>query len=229
MKTRIFALLLILTLAGTVTFAQSSDKSKMSFGILGGVNFQNLNGKDASGDKLTNEMILGYHAGLNVQIPIAPQFYFQPGLMFSTKGAKNTYTILGTEITRTTKLSYIELPLNLVYKGALGNGFVMLGFGPYVGYAIGGNYLTEGGSVTYDNKIVFKGTITENDDENHATFKTLDVGGNIFAGYEMSSGIFLQFDTQLGMVKINPENTGNTNDKTAVKNTGFGLSVGFRF
>ncbi len=229
MKTRIFSLLMILTLTGTVTFAQSSDKSGMSFGILGGVNFQNLNGKDAGGDKLTNDMILGYHAGLNVQIPIAPQFYFQPGLMFSTKGAKNTYKILGTEITRTTKLSYIELPLNLVYKGALGNGFVMLGFGPYVGYAIGGKYLSEGGSVTIDNKIVFKGTIEETDDESHATFKTLDIGGNIFAGFQLGNGIFAQLDTQLGMVKINPENKGNSNDKTSVKNTGFGLSLGFRF
>ena len=206
----------------------AQNTGKMSVGVLGGVNFQNLNGKDASGDKLTNEMILGYHAGLNIQIPIAPQFYFQPGLMFSTKGAKNTYTILGTDITRTTKLSYIELPLNLVYKGALGNGFVMLGFGPYVGYAIGGKVLTEGGSLTNDKKIVFQGTV-ENDDESGATYKALDMGGNIFAGFEMSNGLFLQFDTQLGMIKINPENKGNTNDKTSVKNTGFGLSLGYRF
>ncbi len=227
MKTRFFALLMMLLLTGSITMAQSTGK--LSVGVLGGVNFQNLTGKDAGGDKLTNDMILGYHAGLNIQIPIAPEFYFQPGLQFSTKGAKKTYTILGNEITRTTKLSYIELPLNLVYKGALGNGFVMLGFGPYVGYAIGGKYLTEGGSVTIDNKIVFKGTIDEADDESHATFKTLDMGGNIFAGYEMSNGIFFQFDTQLGMIKINPENKGNSNDKTSVKNTGFGLSLGFRF
>lgn len=227
MKTRIFSLLMMLVLTGSMTMAQSIGRS--SFAVLGGVNLQNLNGTNSAGDKLTNDMILGYHAGVNIQLPIALGFYFQPGLMYSTKGAKKTYTILGNEITRTTKLSYIEMPLNLVYKGQLGNGFVMLGFGPYVGYAIGGKYLTEGGSVTIDNKIVFKGTITENDDENHATFKTLDVGGNIFAGYEMSGGIFLQVDTQLGMVKINPENSGNSNDKTSVKNTGFGLSLGYRF
>lgn len=229
MKTRTFYLLMILTLSGAMAFAQSTEKAKMSFGVLGGVNFQNLTGTNSHGDKLTNDMILGYHAGVNIQIPIAPQFYFQPGLMYSTKGAKNTYAILGNEITRTTKLSYIELPLNLVYKGALGNGFVMLGFGPYVGYAIGGKVVTEGGSVTIDNKIVFKGTIAQDDDETHATFKALDMGGNIFAGYEMSNGIFFQFDTQLGMIKINPENTGNTADKTSVKNTGFGLSLGYRF
>ena len=227
MKTRIFSLIMMLVLTGSITMAQSTSRS--SFAILGGINLQNLNGTNSAGDKLTNDMILGYHAGVNIQLPIALGFYFQPGLMYSTKGAKNTYSILGTEVTRTTKLSYIELPLNLVYKGQLGNGSVMLGFGPYVGYAIGGKYLTEGGSISIDNKIVFKGTIDEADDESHATFKTLDVGGNIFAGYQMSSGLFLQADTQLGMIKINPENNGNSNDKTSVKNTGFGLSLGFRF
>ena len=112
MKTRFFSFLLIFVLSGTLALAQSSGK--MGFGLLGGVNFQNLNGKDASGDKLTNDMILGYHAGVNIQIPIAPEFYFQPGLLFSTKGAKNETTVLGTTFTSTTKLMYIELPLNLV-------------------------------------------------------------------------------------------------------------------
>jgi len=86
MKTRFLTILTILALSITMASAQGTDK--MSFGVLGGVNFQNLNGKDMSGDKLENEMLIGFHAGVNVQIPIAPQFYFQPGLIFSTKGAK---------------------------------------------------------------------------------------------------------------------------------------------
>jgi len=229
MKTQIFSLVLILAMSGSIAIAQSTDKAKMSFGILGGVNFQNLNGKDASGDKLTNDMILGFHAGVNVMIPIAPQFYFQPGLMYSTKGAKATYTVLGNTITQTTKLTYLEVPLNLVYKGALGNGFVMIGFGPYLAYGIGGKVLTKGGSVSLDNKITFKNTIETGDDPSIPYYKAFDAGGNIFAGYEMASGIFAQFDTQLGMLKINPENKRNTDDKSSVKNTGFGLSLGYRF
>ncbi len=229
MKTRIFSLLMILTLSAAVAFAQNSEKAKMSFGILGGVNFQNLNGKDAGGDKLTNNMIMGFHVGANVQIPIAPQFYFQPGLMYSTKGAKGTYTVLGTTITQTTNLSYLELPLNLVYKGALGNGFVMLGFGPYIGYAIGGKVLTKGGSLSLDNKITFKNTIETGDDPTMPYYKAFDAGGNIFAGYQMANGIFAQFDTQLGMIKINPKNNRVSDDKASVKNTGFGLSLGYRF
>ena len=227
MKTRIFSLLLMLILTGTLAMAQSSGK--MSFGILGGVNFQNLNGKDASGDKLENDMIIGYHAGVNVQIPIAPQFYFQPGLLYSSKGAKNTYTVLGTEYTSTTKLSYIELPLNLVYKALVGNGYFMLGFGPYVGYGFAGKVLTEGGSLSLDQKIKFTSVVETGDDLTVPYYKAFDFGGNIFAGYELANGIFAQFNTQLGMVKINPEYKIAPDDESVVKNTGFGLSLGYRF
>lgn len=227
MKTRFLTILTILALSITMASAQGTDK--MSFGVLGGVNFQNLNGKDMSGDKLENDMILGFHAGVNVQIPIAPQFYFQPGLIFSTKGAKNTTTILGVDYTTTTKLSYVEMPLNLVYKAMLGNGYFMLGFGPYIGYGIGGKVITEGGDISLDQDIEFQNVVETGDDLTVPYYKALDFGGNIFAGYEMSNGIFIQFNTQLGMVKINPEYKILPDDESIVKNTGFGLSLGYRF
>ena len=188
MKTKLISIALILMLSAPLAIAQSTYNGKTSFAILGGVNLQNLNGKDIAGNKLENDMILGFHAGVNMQIPIAPEFYFQPGLLFSTKGAKN--------LTSTYKLSYIELPLNFVYKGLLGNGFVMVGFGPYVGYAI-----TKG-----------------------EEFKPFDAGGNVFAGYELAGGIFLQLNTQFGMLNIK-----DSSDKSSFKNTGFGLSIGYRF
>lgn len=186
----------------------------MSFGILGGVNFQNLNGKLSSGDKLENDMLLGFHGGVNVQIPIAPEFYFQPGLMYAIKGAKNTYTILGSEFTDETKINYIEVPLNLVYKGALGNGFVKLGFGPYVAYGISGKQVFEGNSLTFERGV---------------DYNAFDAGANIFFGYEMASGMFLQLDTQFGMLNINPEDGNSSGSNSTAKNTGFGLSLGYRF
>lgn len=226
MKTKLISLLMILTLSGSLAIAQGT--SKMSFGLKGGVNFQNLNGKDYSGNKLENDMLIGYHAGVDVQIPIAPQFYFQPGLLYSMKGAKNTYSVLGTEYTNTTKLSYIEMPLNLVYKALLGKGYFMLGFGPYVGYGFSGKVITEGGSSTVDQKIKFQNVVETSDDPTVPYYKAFDVGGNIFAGYELANGLFFQFNTQLGMIKINPEYKILPDDKSSVKNTGFGLSLGYR-
>lgn len=225
MLNKLISIALILVLSASFATAQTKGQTKMSFAVLGGINFQNLNGKNLSGDKLKNDMLMGYHAGVNVQIPIAPEFYFQPGLMFAVKGAKNT----NGSITSTTRLNYIEMPLNMVYKASLGNGFVMLGFGPYVGYGIGGKVKTTGGSITLDQNVEFKNVVETGDNLTTPYYKAFDAGGNIFFGYEMASGIFIQLDSQFGMLNIRPEYKGLTTDKSTVKNTGFGLSLGYRF
>ncbi len=225
MKTRIISFILILMFSATLAMAQSMDKAKTSFAILGGINVQNLNGKDMDGNKLKNDLIFGYHLGMNVQIPIAQQFFFQPGLLFSTKGAKDN----NGSLTNTYKLSYIELPLNVVYKALLGKGSFMLGFGPYIGYAIGGKVITEGGSERLETNIEFKNVVEENDPFTVTYFKSFDAGGNVFVGYELVSGIFFQLNTQFGMVKINPEDRRISNDNSSIKNTGYGLSLGYRF
>ncbi|NDP19905.1 MAG: PorT family protein [Paludibacter sp.] len=220
MKNKKFSILLIVLLSASFTIAQ--EQSKISFAILGGVNFQNLNGIAYSGDKLNNDMLLGYHAGVNVQIAIAPEFYFQPGLMYATKGAKNT--IISDK--SSTTLNYIELPLNMVYKAALGNGFVMLGFGPYVAYGISGKMKDAIGNIGVTKNVMFQNSV-DNPLELAYSYKAFDAGANIFFGYEMASGIFLQLESQFGMLNINPE--GSTNDKSITNNTGFGLSLGYRF
>ena len=224
MKTKLFSFVLILILSASLAMAQGTQ-TKISFAILGGVNLQNINGKDWNGDKLNNDLIVGYHIGVNAQIPFAPQFYFQPGLLFTTKGAKWTD---GSEIT-TDRLSYIELPLNVVYKGLLGTGYIMIGFGPYFGYAIGGKSTTDDGSETVKSDIEFTKVVEAGDPTSICYYKAFDVGGNIFAGYETAGGLFFQLNTQLGMIKINPEDNRITDDQSVYKNIGYGLSVGYRF
>jgi hypothetical protein len=225
MKTKLFTIALALILSTNFANAQSSEKTGMRFGILGGVNLQTFNGKDFSGDKINNDMIVGFHGGVNVQIPIVPEFYFQPGLLFSTKGSKNT----SGSVTSTYSLSYIELPLNLVYKGSIGSGYVLLGFGPYVSYGIMGKAKYEGGSISYDDDVIFQNVVEMSDPLLGTYFKAFDAGGNIFAGYEMAGGLFIHLNTQFGMLKINPEDNRLPNNKTEIRNTGFGLSLGYRF
>ena len=210
MKTIQISLILVFTLFVSSAMAQSGVIGKTSFAVLGGVNFQNLNGKDVGGNKLENDMIIGFHAGVNAQIPVAPEFYFQPGLMFSTKGAKVS--------TNTYKLSYVELPLNFVYKALVGNGYFMIGFGPYVAYGIGGK------------DIEFKKVVESGDSNTVKYFKPFDAGANLFFGYELPAGIFLQMNTQLGLLDIHPkDNRISGDDKSSLRNTGYGLSLGYRF
>jgi len=229
MKTKHIIIACMLALSGSFVTAQETEKGKMSFGVLGGVNFQTFNGKDSDGDKLENDMLIGYHAGVNVAIPIAPQIYFQPGVLFSIKGAKNTtFDVTGTG-TGTYKISYIEVPLNVVYKGLLGSGYVMVGFGPYVSYGIKGKATIEGGPVTVELPVEFKNVVDITDPALTTYYKALDAGGNVFFGYEMAGGLFLQLNAQLGMLNIKPEDNRILSTNPEVKNTGYGLSLGYRF
>jgi hypothetical protein len=191
-------------------------------GVFAGINFQNLNGKDNAGERLENNLIPGFHAGVNVLIPFVPEIYFQPGLQFSVKGAN--VNVIGTSHDIKLRVNYIEVPLNLVYRGQLGNNFVLLGFGPYAAFAINGkmSYQDVKQNVEFTNSV--------NDDTPAGTYlRRFDAGANIFAGYELANGIFLQVDTQLGLLNVNPEDKSVTNDKSILKNTGFGLTVGYRF
>src|SRR5687768_33723 len=122
-----------LLLALATTALAFSTKAQTTFGIRAGVNFQNINGEDPDGDDLDFKLKTGFNIGVNAEIPVAPDFYVQPGVLFSTKGAKSK-----VDDDAKVKLSYIEVPINFLYKPVLGTGKLLLGIGPYVAFAVGG-------------------------------------------------------------------------------------------
>ena len=224
-----------ITLSVILIFSTVALQAQIGFGLLGGLNFQNINGKDNNGNKLENGLLTGFHAGVNINIPVAPDFYFQPGLLFTVKGAKNDFfspeAKASGDYETTTKLSYIEMPLNLLYRPQLGKGYILLGFGPYIAYGIWGTENSDLlGLLSYERSVKYKNTVTNFPDliEN-AYYRPFDAGANIFFGYELSLGVFLQLNAQLGLLKINPEYAWLTDSKASYKNTGYGISIGYRF
>ena len=212
------ALLLALT---TTAFALGAQAQSTTFGIRAGVNLQNINGKTYDDKDLNNKIKTGFNVGVNAEIPVAPDFYVQPGVLFTTKGAKDK-----DDDDIKVKLSYIEVPINFLYKPSLGGGKLLLGIGPYIAFGIGGKVSDAGGKerdIKFDNKITAAQYLTD------PYVKRMDVGGNLLFGYELSSKLSVQLNAQLGLANINPEIEGVSNDNTKWKNTGFGVSLGYRF
>ena len=78
-----------LILAVLITCISFTSIAQTTFGIRGGVNFQNLNGKDEDGSKLSNKLKTGVNIGVTADIPVAaPDYFVQSGLLFTSKGAK---------------------------------------------------------------------------------------------------------------------------------------------
>ncbi len=221
MKKQIIALTIGFSLITILTQAQSKPSAaadKTTFGIRAGVNFQNITGKDDAGNKLDNKLKAGFNVGVNAEIPIAPEFYIQPGVLFTTKGAKAKGSDAKINI------SYIEVPVNFLYKPELGDGHLLLGVGPYIAFGVGGK--VKGGGIDQD--IKFKNEVTPSEAMAAPYLKRIDAGGNLLFGYELSNRFSAQLNAQLGLVKINPKITG-VSDNSKWHNTGFGVSVGYRF
>lgn len=210
-----------LSIAGANAQSRGTSQSKkaepaVTFGIRLGVDLQNLNGHDYADNKLDNDPLLKFNVGVNAEVPIATDWFIQPGILYKTKGAKNGDTKLN--------IGYIEVPVYALYKPDLGNGHLLLGVGPYIGFGVGGR--------VGDKAITFTKSVSTSEyfPNQGAYLKRVDAGGNLLFGYEFDSNLSFQLNAQLGLANIAPTLTSGGSKATAsFKNTGFGLSVGYRF
>jgi hypothetical protein len=199
-------------LTAGITFGQSK------FGIVAGPSFSSITSKHAflNSDKSTSDLLVGLRAGFTADLQLADEFYIGTGLLYSGKGGKNK-----DNNDYKTTLSYLQVPINFLFKPEVGSGKLNLGAGPYVAYGIAGKH-----KGTFDN-----GTIEYDafDDESAGLFdqklKRFDAGVGIVAGYELNSGLFLGLNADLGLVNL----YDNTDNDRSFRNTSFGVSVGYKF
>jgi hypothetical protein len=207
-------LFVCITSATLVINAQLTSKPPLRF--IAGINFQNINGKYSNGVDLNNDPITGFHIGLNAEFQLTKEIYIRPGLVYNQKG---TRWLSNPDISE--KVNYIDLPVPLIYEPQLGNGNLLLGFGPYIGFGVGGVYKEDNAeiAVKFRNTYSTFPTVRE--------FKRLDGGAVLLAGYEFKKRYSLQLDAQLGLVDVNPKDP-DSNDQMRLRHTGFGISIGYR-
>ncbi|THU33021.1 PorT family protein [Niastella caeni] len=224
MKSKVFVLVLVLAMVFS-----SISKAQVSYGIRAGISLQDLNSKWPRGDDMDYDLKTGFHVGATAEMHITSDLYIQPGVLFSTKGAilENHFHAKEIKIS----ISYIELPVNFLYKPAFGPGKLLMGIGPYLAVAIGGHVKRDDkeGKVKIKNEIAYMEWSDAPYDAKYYV-KRFDFGGNLLFGYEFTKKITAQLNAQLGLANIAPKmDSGGGIDKTQAKNVGFGLSVGYRF
>jgi len=219
MRSRIFFLAILM--ASCV-----SGFSQVSFGIQGGGVFSTPKVKQNLFDEVLNaESRVSWQAGFIADVPLGEgNFRFMPELNYSNKGysVKTETTALGlpTVLSGNSNIGYVELPVNLVYAFDLGGPRLVLGAGPYIGYAVNGKSKFEasvGGTIvnTLDQDIKFGSGVDETN--------PLDYGGNLFAGLLINSGLMLKVNYSMGMAEL------SNRDNTSYKNNGFGATLAYFF
>lgn len=119
-----------------VLLLSASALSAQQLGVKGGINLANM-----SIDDFDTENRFGYHFGGYLNIPLGEGFAIQPEAVYSARGTKATYDILGLEGDATLSLDYIDVPImGVIFLGD----FAQIEVGPYIGFLANSNFETEG-------------------------------------------------------------------------------------
>ncbi|MCW3462300.1 porin family protein [Chitinophaga nivalis] len=199
----------LLSVAALLVASLSFGQAK--WGIVAGPQFSSITSKNiiANSGKETSSLLTSVRAGVTVDIPLAEDFFIGTGLLYSGKGGKMKNSDIKTT------LSYLQLPVNFMFKPEVGSGKLVLAVGPYFAYGISGKV-----------KNTLLGDLNAFDDEALLyKMKRFDAGAGINIGYEIPAGLYFGLNADLGLVNV----ADKTDNSRSFKNTSFGVSVGYKF
>lgn len=177
-----------------------------------GMNISNLRSKVGDNDAENNDSKVGFSAGAGVNIDLKNGLYVRPGVYYHLLGDKNEVA----DVTTTTNLHYIRIPVNIGYNYAIGEkaGSIFVEAGPYAGLALAGNTKVESplGDEEYD----------INFGDEAAEMKSMDFGLNFGIGYETPWGIYVKGSYGLGL------STLSNIDDHKLTNNNFNVGIGYR-
>lgn len=194
----------MLLVAGSYT----GHAQNVRFGISAGTAISNYKAK-ADGINMSADAIVGFTAGLLVDVPFTPDLSFQPALNLVQKGTKASSQGEENKLSTT----HGELALNILYKtGETGKFFV--GAGPSLSVGIGGKWKYTYSGQTQKEDVHFGSN--ELDD-----MKRFDFGANAVAGYCMENGLFFAANYNQGFSNLDPSGSGT------LRSHYFGIRVGY--
>ena len=228
----------ILTLAFLTIATSAQSLIPVKYGIKVGLNFSNLNITPAiDGVKPTdNSSQMGIAAGFIVHIPLSDEWFINPEVLYSQKGASfnyaftHDYEINQRDEYKTTNpltLSYVELNPTISYKA---NDKLALNFGPSVSFLIGEDYdYTQDPvrDITNTAHILTDGLVET---------ASLDVGLNLGISYFFTEHFFVDSRVYTGFIEVASatqpyEEIINNNPDPAytLKNRSIVLSIAYLF
>ncbi len=179
--------------------------AQAAFGIMAGPNFSTMTFK--SGDtKSTTHLITGVAGGVFATLPLMPELYLQPALLYEGKGGSEQVS----GYRQNTRFNYLTLPVNLLFKPEMagGEGKWMVGIGPYFAY---------GFSAKKSGK-----QIESFDPMKNGFYRRFDGGVDVLLGAEFSNRISLAAKADIGVI-----NVSNLGKAFFTRNTSFGLMLGY--
>jgi len=207
MKKLVFLLILF------VCVCSASRAQNLQFGVRTGLSFATQSTDMA--DVISTNSVTTYNFSVVVEKPFKDSFYLQSGLGVIGKGVI-TYE---NAQTATYKLTYLDIPLNLLYKFNLpGSGKLYVGAGPYLSVGLSGNVQFENTNNTSGQSLAFG---------NSQDYKRLEGGINFTAGFELNNHLTFNTNYELGINNLATDDA--TDNVSVIRNRVFSVGLGFLF
>ncbi len=246
-----FLLAGICILSSSVLFAQQKFatvdyRSDVTYGIKAGLTFPRVPGLNknflinnggqafANSVSIDDQSITSFYMGAVVNIPISKSatgdLYIQPGLSFVGKGGQSVITMTnGSAGSATIKetTSYLELPVNMLVSLKAGPGRFLMGAGPYLGIAFGGQrQISSNGAMSQQLAII---GVPPNGSTNLQTgsggdIKTVDFGFDLQLGYQLKNGLIFNLGGNIGITNVDSKAQSNTTVTNQLISMGLGYS-----
>jgi hypothetical protein len=196
------------------------SSAQVRFGVKAGLNLAKMLDKDSSTTYSDNfKMKPGINFGATTEIPVSESFSIEPGLFFSNKGYKMQDSAASLKF----NLSYVDLPINVVYNIDLDYLKVSINAGPYLAIALkarakSNEKIFDDGHGNKVDKVNLNLGRYKSDEA-----KQVDYGVSLGVGAEINSICFgVQYS--LGLANI----TTNTENQNIFKNRVIGITVGYK-
>lgn len=225
--------LFLLTFSTLLLLGTNAQKSTAI--LRGGLNLANVSVTD-NGRIDDANMLTSFQVGLIGDINLAEFLSLQPGLLVSGKGTKSQDgdPSDANYFKATTNPIYLEVPLNLVFKGPIGpDTKFFAGAGPYIAIGIAGKNKTEGKflgtSFSSEKDIEWSDddptTLDYEEGAGFGIMKRFDYGLNGTAGFE-AKNIVLSVNYGLGLAKL--QSGGNSSQDDRNKHRVLSFTIGFK-
>lgn len=214
---------------GTLTLlSQLIHAQSFKFGATAGINFPTISAYNNPTNSIDQSKSYS-----NIKIGIVTEkewskVVLQSGLILDGKGGKDIYINSETSTNRqkNTRLFYLQVPVDVLYKVQTKIGDVYFGGGIYATYGLWGNYSLSG--IIFDSDVDGSSKVQFGNNEN-SDYKRTDYGINFKAEIRFLHGIGFELSYEYGLRNIaSPGIYDDANLKTRNKVIGFGITYLFK-
>lgn len=181
--------------------------AQIKYGAKLGLNLAKIVGDDFDDADSRTGLVLGGF----INMSLSDKFQFQPELLYSAQGAKESMDMEGTTVDATYKMNYISLPLMFRYNVVSG---LSIQAGPQIAFMVADKYKIEADGESVDGDL---------SDDMEVDLNGIDFGLNVGLGYKLENGFGIDARYNIGMSQIVNE------DEADSKNSVIQIALSYTF